>query len=160
MNFDSAFDLLITHEGGFSNRPLSDDPGGATMYGVTEKVARANGYTGAMQDFTLAMAKDIYRRQYWDACKCDQMPEAVRYPLFDAAVNSGAGQSIKWLQASAGVKADGIIGQMTLTSVAVADADRLVKQMLGRRLAFLTGLPNWQANARGWSRRVASIMQM
>ena len=160
MNFDSAFDLLITHEGGFSNRPLSDDPGGATMYGVTEKVARANGYTGAMQDFQLNTAKDIYRRQYWDACKCDQMPEAVRYPLFDAAVNSGAGQSIKWLQSSVGVKADGVIGPMTLASVAAADADRLAKQMLGRRLSFLTGLSNWQANARGWSRRVASILQM
>ena len=44
MDFPTAFDLLITHEGGFSNHP--DDPGGATMYGVTEAVARANGYTG------------------------------------------------------------------------------------------------------------------
>lgn len=160
MNFDTAFDLLITHEGGFSNRPLSDDPGGATMYGVTEKVARANGYTGRMQDFTLAMAKDIYRRQYWDACRCDEMPDAVRYPLFDAAVNSGVSQAIKWLQGAAGVKADGIIGPMTLTSVNLADTDRLTRQMLGRRLSFLTSLPNWVANARGWSRRVATILQM
>lgn len=160
MNFDAAFDLLITHEGGFANRPLSDDPGGATMYGVTEKVARANGYTGAMQDFSLAQAKDIYRRQYWDACKCDQMPEAVRYPLFDAAVNSGPGQAAKWLQSAAGVKSDGAIGQMTLSAVQLADPDRLAKQMLGKRLSFMTGLPNWSANARGWSRRVASILEM
>ena len=95
MNFPEAFDLLITHEGGFSSHP--DDPGGATMYGVTEKVARAEGYTGAMRNFSLNDAKTIYRKNYWDACRCDLMPDQLRYPLFDAAVNSGPGQSIKWL---------------------------------------------------------------
>ena len=95
MNFDTAFDLLITHEGGFSNHP--DDPGGATMYGVTETVARANGYQGAMKDLTLDFAKRVYKTMYWDTCRCDDMPDAVRYSLFDAAVNSGPSQAIKWL---------------------------------------------------------------
>jgi lysozyme family protein len=160
MNFDAAFDLLITHEGGFSNRPLSDDPGGATMYGVTEKVARANGYTGRMQDLTLNFAKQVYRKQYWDACQCEAMPESIRYPLFDAAVNSGPGQAIKWMQAAAGVKADGVIGPMTKSAVAVSNHAVLRQQMIGRRLAFMTGLSNWPANARGWSRRIASLLQM
>ena len=160
MNFDQAFDLLITHEGGYSNRPLSDDPGGATMYGVTERVARANGYQGAMQDFTLAMAKDIYRKQYWDACKCDQVPSALRYALFDGAVNSGPGQAIKWLQSAVGVKVDGAIGPMTLHAVAVADPAITAKQMLGKRLRFMTELKNWTANSRGWARRIAAILEM
>ena len=81
----NIFDLLITHEGGFSNH--FDDPGGATMYGVTEVVARAEGYTGPMQGLSLDFAKSVYRKRYWDACRCDQMPDALRYPLFDAAVN-------------------------------------------------------------------------
>ena len=118
MNFETAFDLLITHEGGFSNHP--DDPGGATMYGVTEQVARAEGYTGAMRDLPLSFAKQVYRKRYWDACRCDQMPDALRYPLFDAAVNSGPGQAIKWLQAAVGVKADGAIGPVTQQAVNMA----------------------------------------
>ena len=160
MNFDTAFDLLISHEGGFSNRPLSDDPGGATMYGVTEKVARANGYTGQMQDLTLDFAKSVYRKQYWDACQCDAMPDALRYPLFDAAVNSGPGQAIKWLQSAIGVKADGVIGPMTRQAANMASPQIVRQQMIGKRLAFMTRLDNWSANAKGWSRRIASILEM
>lgn len=160
MNFDTAFDLLITHEGGFSNRPLSDDPGGATMYGVTEKVARSHGYQGAMQDFTLKMAKAIYQDDYWDACKCDNMPDSIKYPLFDAAVNSGVNQAIKWLQSSVGVKSDGVIGQMTLHAVNMAAPQVVRQQMIGKRLRFMTDLKNWPANARGWSKRIASLLEM
>ena len=160
MNFETAFDLLISHEGGFSNRPLSDDPGGATMYGVTEKVARANGYTGQMQDLTLDFAKSVYRKQYWDACQCDAMPDAMRYPLFDAAVNSGPGQAIKWLQSAIGVKADGVIGPMTRQAANMASPQIVRQQMIGKRLAFMTRLDNWSANAKGWSRRIASILEM
>ena len=157
MNFDTAFDILITHEGGFSNHP--DDPGGATMYGVTEAVARANGYTGRMRDFTLNQAKAIYRKQYWDACQCDAMPEPVKYPLFDAAVNSGPGQAIKWLQAAAGVKADGVIGPMTRQAVSHLDHYALSQAMIGRRLRFMTDLKNWPSFSKGWARRIAAILE-
>ena len=160
MNFDKAFDLLLTHEGGFVHRPVSDDPGGATMYGITEKVARANGYTGKMQDLTLDFSKSVYRKLYWDACQCDQMPDAIRYPLFDAAVNSGPGQAVKWLQSAIGVKVDGVIGPMT-RQAANMSAPMVVRQhMIGKRLAFMTRLDNWSANAKGWSRRIASILEM
>lgn len=158
MRFEDAFDHLITFEGGFSNHP--DDPGGATMYGVTEAVARANGYTGHMRDLSLDQAKAIYRKNYWDACQCDAMPDPLKYPLFDAAVNSGAGQSIKWLQAAAGVKADGAIGPMTRQAVNMAAPQVLRQQMIGRRLRFMTELKNWQTFAKGWSRRVAAILEM
>ena len=157
MNFDTAFDTLITHEGGFSNHP--DDPGGATMYGVTEAVARANGYTGHMRDFKLDQAKAIYRKQYWDACQCEVMPEPIKYPLFDAAVNSGPGQAIKWLQGAAGVKADGAIGPMTRQAVSLLDPYALCKAMVGRRLRFMTELKNWPSFSKGWARRIAAILE-
>ena len=160
MNFDTAFDLLISHEGGFSNRPFADDPGGRTMYGITERVAKENGYIGRMQDLSLDFAKSIYRKQYWDACQCDNMPDALKYPLFDAAVNSGAGQSIKWLQSSVGVKVDGYIGPVTLQSVNESNHFIVRQQMIGKRLSFMTKLYNWSSNSRGWSQRIASILEM
>ena len=158
MNFDTAFDLLITHEGGFSNHP--DDPGGATMYGVTEAVARAEGYTGAMRDLTLDFAKQVYRKRYWDACRCDQMPDVLRYPLFDAAVNSGPGQAIKWLQSAVGVKADGAIGPVTQQAVNMAAPQPTRQKMIGNRLRFMTQLSNWPSFSKGWARRIAAILEM
>ena len=158
MNFDTAFDLLITHEGGFSNHP--DDPGGATMYGVTETVARANGYQGAMRDMPLSFAKQVYKTMYWDTCRCDAMPDVLRYPLFDAAVNSGPGQAIKWLQAAVGVKVDGAIGPVTQQAVNMAAPQVLRQKMIGNRLRFMTELKNWPSFSKGWARRVASILVM
>ena len=158
MDFSRAFDLLITHEGGFSNHP--DDPGGATMYGVTEAVARAEGYTGAMRDLTLDFAKQVYRKRYWDACRCDQMPDQLRYPLFDAAVNSGPGQAIKWLQAAVGVKADGAIGPVTQQAVNMAAPQPTRQKMIGNRLRFMTQLSNWPSFSKGWARRISAILEM
>ena len=158
MDFQTAFDLLITHEGGYNNHP--DDPGGATMYGITEKVARANGYTGPMRDLTLDFSKSIYRKSYWDACRCDQMPDTLRYPLFDAAVNSGPGQAIKWLQSAVGVKADGAIGPVTQQAVNMAAPQPTRQKMIGNRLRFMTELANWPSFSKGWARRIASILEM
>ena len=157
MNFETAFDLLITHEGGFSNHP--DDPGGATMYGVTEVVARAEGYTGPMRELTLDFAKSVYRKRYWDACRCDQMPDALRYPLFDAAVNSGPSQAIKWLQSAVGVKVDGALGPVTQQAVNMAAPQPTRQKMVGNRLRFMTNLSNWPSFSKGWSRRIAAILE-
>ena len=158
MNFETAFDLLITHEGGFSNHP--DDPGGATMYGITEVVARAEGYTGPMRELTLDFAKQVYRKRYWDACRCDQMPDVLRYPLFDAAVNSGPGQAIKWLQSAVGVKVDGAIGPVTQQAVNMAAPQPTRQKMIGNRLRFMTQLSNWPSFSKGWARRIAAILEM
>ena len=158
MDFQTAFDLLITHEGGFSNHP--DDPGGATMYGVTEVVARAEGFTGPMRDLTLDFAKSVYRKRYWDACRCDAMPDQLRYPLFDAAVNSGPSQSIKWLQSALGVKADGALGPMTQQAANVCFPQVVRQKMIGARLRFMTNLANWPSFSKGWARRIAAILEM
>ena len=154
MNFDQAYDLLIKHEGGFSNHP--DDKGGATMYGVTEQVARQNGYTGAMKDLTQSFAKIIYRKLYWDAVSAEQLPDEVRYAVFDAAVNSGTGRAIKWLQQAVNEKQDGVIGSMTLRAVRQSRPSVTAARINGIRLTFMTNLSNWPAFGKGWARRIAS----
>ena len=158
MDFQTAFDHLITFEGGYSDNPA--DKGGKTRYGITEVVARENGYTGDMRELPLATAKEIAKTKYWNSCQCDSMPDALRYPLFDAAYHSGPSQSIKWLQSAAGVKADGVIGPITRQSVNMA-APQIVRQaMLGARLRFLTNLSSWPSFAKGWARRIAAILEM
>ena len=46
--FDKAWEETGRAEGGFVDDP--DDSGGATNWGITEKVARKQGYTGHMRD--------------------------------------------------------------------------------------------------------------
>jgi len=153
VNFERAFEKLMDHEGGFVDHPK--DPGGATRYGITQRVARANGYEGDMRNLPLSEAKRIARKDYWDAVRADEMPDAVRFDLFDAAYNSHPTQATKWLQRAAGAADDGIIGPKTLLAVRMADPHKLAARFNGHRLRFLADLKTWPTFGRGWARRVA-----
>lgn len=155
--FDQAFDKLLGHEGGFSDH--KDDPGGATMLGITEAVARANGYTGPMGQLTVAVAAKIYKQQYWDTVRADDLPPSIRYHVFDAAVNSGVGQATKWLQRAVGVPDDGRIGTVTINAVWAAPPDAVIRRMNANRLRFMTDLKNWPSFSRGWARRIADLLE-
>jgi lysozyme family protein len=158
MNFDQAFDILLGHEGGYSNNPF--DPGGETNWGITVAVARVHGYTGSMRSLSKSTAKDIYRKDYWDAIRADELPELIRYAVFDAAVNSGVKQSAKWLQQASGATPDGIIGPKTLAAVRAMDQQELLRKLLAQRLQFFTNLKTWDSFGKGWARRIASLLEM
>jgi len=155
MTFDEAFTKLLGHEGGYSNHP--NDPGGETMWGVTKRVAVANGYRGPMRDLKVEFAKQIYRKSYWDAVYADLLPEGVRYAVFDAAVNSGPKQAIKWLQKALEVDDDGVIGPQTKKALQSAD-NALEGRFLGHRLLFMSNLKNWDSFSEGWAKRIAQIL--
>jgi lysozyme family protein len=152
-HFDQAFEALIGNEGGYSNHP--DDPGGATNWGITEKVAREYGYTGSMKDLSQDTAKDIYRHLYWLGA-FDRLPYSVAFQLFDGAVNSGVTQSVKWLQQALGVTDDGILGPITMRTAIEMNPWRLTIKYNAIRLDFLTDLKTWPAFGKGWARRIAN----
>ena len=157
MKFDDAFTKLLGHEGGYSDHKA--DTGGATMWGVTEAVARAAGYAGDMRDLPQDAAKRIYRAQYWTPMQLDKMPEVLRYPLFDAAVNSGCNQATKWLQRALGVVDDGKIGPVTLGTANFQLPQGIASRLAGHRLEFMTNVKSWESFGKGWARRVASILK-
>jgi lysozyme family protein len=157
VNFDRAFDILLGHEGGFVAD--SRDPGGATRWGVTQRVALQEGYTGDMRVFPVEMAKTIARKRYWDAVKADDLPEALRFSVFDAAYNSGPPQAIRWLQRALDVVDDGLMGPTTLAAANACDPVKTAAVMNGERLDFLTSLPTWGHFSRGWARRIASNLK-
>lgn len=154
MNFRHAVQIVLAHEGGFVDHPR--DPGGATNYGITERVARRHGYNGDMRELPLDTAREIYRMSYWVPIRGDDLPDALRLPVFDAAVNSGVRRAAQWLQKLVGAKRDGIIGPLTLAAVRRHEPERLAARYAGRRLMFLTHLEHFNAFGRGWVRRVAS----
>ena len=157
MNFDTAIKHVLEVEGDFSDH--KDDPGGATRFGITEAVARRAGYRGDMRELPLDLAKRVYRHEYWDAVRADELPAGIRLVMFDAAVNSGTGQAVRWLQRAVGVVDDGVIGPRTLAAVGALSADSVRMRVLAQRLRFMAGLPNWPAFSRGWARRVCDLLE-
>jgi lysozyme family protein len=158
-NFDKCLQLVLVHEGGFADH--EDDPGGATMKGVTLATFRrffGNDRTvNDLRNITQAQLGTIYRAGYWDKCRCDQLPSGVDYCVFDAAVNSGPGRAVIWLQAAVGAVRDGGIGPQTLTKVAVNEPRNIINGMCDQRMAFLRRLRTFAVFGRGWTRRVAQV---
>lgn len=153
MNFDTAFDKLIAHEGGFVDHP--SDPGGATNFGISQR-----SYPGEdIRNMTLERAKLIYRRDFWGPAGCEALPEAIRFDLFDMAVNSGVSRAVKTLQRAVQEREDGIIGPRTLQAVTSMQGSRLVARFNGVRLNYMAGLHNWPAFSRGWAKRIAANLQ-
>jgi lysozyme family protein len=119
---------IIEIEGGYVNDP--DDSGGETKYGITKRVAVANGYTGDMKDLPYDLAFEIYEERYWNRMKLDPISaasEEVAMELADTAINMGVTRAGKFLQRSlnalnnrerhyADLIVDGRIGMATLTA--------------------------------------------
>lgn len=152
MSFDLAFTRLMGSEGGYSNH--SSDPGGETMWGITAKVARANGYQAEMRSLTKEKAKEIAKKVYWDPLKCDQMPFAVAFQVFDGSYNSGPDQSARWLQRALGVADDGKIGPITLAKLKAEDPARIAAEYISQRGHFMTKLSTWSTFGKGWANRL------
>lgn len=157
MNFDQAFDRLIGHEGGYVNHP--NDPGGETNWGITLRTAREAGYTGTMRALTRQEAKAIYREAYWNRSKADQYDGAIAFQLFDAAVNHGIGQGIRFLQRAVGVADDGAVGPVTLAAVRAMSVTDVLARFNAERLDFYTKLTTWPTFGKGWARRVAGNLR-
>lgn len=158
--FERAFALLSAHEGGYVNHPK--DPGGATNRGVTQRVydayrRRAGRAAQSVRHISDAEVVEIYRAQYWDAIRAEDLPRGVAYCVFDAAVNSGAGRAAKWLQAEIGAGRDGVVGNETIGLAGQVDPAALIDRYCDRRLAFMRRLKHWPTFAGGWTRRVAEV---
>lgn len=99
MSIDAMIEGIISREGGYVNHP--SDPGGATNWGITQRVARANGYRGDMRQLPKATAISIYRREYIEKpgfLPVAEIDLAVAEELIDSGVNAGQKRAALWLQ--------------------------------------------------------------
>lgn len=160
-NFAEALQHVLKDEGGFVNHP--EDPGGMTNLGCTKAVWEE--WCGhpvdekAMRNLKPTDVAPLYKRKYWDKVKGDELPSGVDYMVFDAAILSGPGRAVKWLQACVGTEPDGAIGPKTLAAVRAADVKELIDDYSKRRLSFLMDLKHWPTFGKGWTRRVAGVAE-
>jgi lysozyme family protein len=169
-NLPTALKLTFGHEGGLSTD--RSDPGNwstgktgqgvfvGTKYGVTGRVLGAHRKLNRSATFeevkalTLEEASDIYRQGYWGPARCDDLPSGLDFAVFDFAINSGVSRAVRSLQAVLKVKADGVVGPVTLQAVSQRQTAPLIEAYIAERMRFLQTLRNWPNHGRGWTIRV------
>jgi len=159
--YNQALSAVLREEGGKVDDPR--DPGGRTNQGIIQRVydtyrqrkglAKRDVYV--MDD---AERDEIYRQSYWNLIKGDDLPPGIDLATLDGAVNSGVSRGVKWLQQALGVPADGVIGPATLHAAQTAsEPEKVIIDMMDRRLAFVKSLKTWKTFGKGWSARIRRI---
>jgi lysozyme family protein len=165
-NWNKSFELMLKSEGGFSDdtrdngNKLPDGRPGSTMLGVTQY--NWEHWTGhqvtheQMRKLTPADVKPFYKKKFWDACRCNDMPQGIDYLVFDFAVNAGVGRSAKTLQSVVDATPDGAIGPLTLAAVAKQSEIELIDNFSAAKLDFYLSLNNPTYEA-GWINRIKHV---
>ncbi len=111
-----------------------------------------------MRNLSAKTARAILEARYAMPIYYDQLPAGLDYALLDFAVNSGPRRAIKELQQSMQeVKADGVMGGMTLKAILKYDPKGLIRALASQRLSFLKNLSNYWKFGKGWKRRVNTV---
>jgi lysozyme family protein len=157
--FPHALAVVLKHEGGWSDHP--QDPGGATMRGVTLKtfseVLGRPATKEELRQITDEQLRKIYRGRYWNAACADQLPAGLDLVVFDMAVNAGPRRAVRMLQALLGVTTDGAVGPRTLAAVGLHDPGTLIQEYSHERRSYYRSLSTFQTFGRGWLRRVEEV---
>lgn len=159
MDFDKAFARLISHEGGYSDD--SKDPGnwtggkvGVGLLKGTKFGIAANTYGHLdIKNLTLEQAKAIYLEDFWAIL--GKAHPAVKFQLFDAAVNHGQSNAIRILQRAVKVADDGAWGKVSQAALDAMDYQDVLLRFLAYRLKFWASLQKFDTYGRGWTNRGA-----
>jgi|TARA_Y100000114_G_scaffold115045_1_gene109102 lysozyme family protein len=158
-NYNECLKIILMHEGGYVNHPK--DPGGETNLGVTKRVYEEWGGTKEMKDLTVEDVEPIYKKNYWDKIKGDDLPDGLDLCVFDFGVNAGPGRAAKFLQKLLGVTQDGGIGPQTLGALQsaigedkVTQTREMIEKYQSMRQEYYEGLSTFDTFGKGWTRRV------
>jgi lysozyme family protein len=160
-NYDFAFEKIVGHEGGFTNSRHDRGNWTSGEIGVGELRGTKYGISAMaypdldIKSISLELAKDIYQVDYWNRIRGDALPDGVDVFIFDAAVNQGVRDAVKFLQHGAGVTVDGIIGPQTMAGVQNTDTWHLLSEASARRMHDYMLLDSLDDRyGLGWSRRL------
>ena len=181
-SFDAAVRYTFRNEGIWSDDP--DDPGGATMYGISLRLARSLGdldgdgkldldldHDGDVDEadmrlLTPQIAVETYKKIFWDPYNYNRLPLAVAIKAFDFGVNMGSKQSHKILQQSVRAASslrlieDGILGKRSLEAIRACDDKALLASYRAHAAGFYQMLafkrPRSRKYLNGWLNRAYS----
>lgn len=152
MDFYEAIAHIIELEGGYVNDPR--DPGGETKYGISKRAYPDED----IKNLTVERARDIYRRDYWDKIRGNDLPQRMAYYMLDAAINQGVKASITMLQEVLKVKVDGVIGPMTIKAANSGNPE-LPALYMARRAIRYANTNNFNVYGNGWMKRLFLVAE-
>lgn len=157
-----ALPFVLAYEGGYSDDP--HDPGGKTMKGIIQRVydgyRRSKGLpTQWVKYIRDAEVEEIYKLNYWDQVRGDQLPDGVDLVVMDFGVNSGPPRAIMEAQRVLGLRIDGMLGPATLDALQRVDAAWFIKAYVEARRRFLRALSTFWRFGKGWLSRCAAVEQ-
>ena len=163
-NFEKSLQYVLASEGLFTDNPL--DSGGATMKGITldtYRLFKKNTHLtpNDLKNISDADISTIYLNQYWNACRCSELPSGIDYCVFDASVNMGYGRATKILQESCGATPDGALGSISMALIRQSDRNLLIKTFSEKKEAFYKSIvankPSQSIFLKGWLARIESV---
>ena len=160
-NWEKSLEVILHHEGGYVNHPK--DPGGETNMGVTKRVYEDFGGTKDMKELTKEDVEPIYKKNYWDRVKGDDLPDGLDLMIFDFAVNAGTGRAAKFIQKLVNTTVDGGIGPNTLGKikeyVVTYGIEETITSYALMRQNYYESLSTFDTFGRGWTRRVSEVTE-
>ncbi len=162
MSFDLAFDRLIGNEGGFQDNPKDRGNWTSGRVGVGQLKGTKYGISAMtyphlnIKRITLAQAKVIYFRDWWEKIGADELDFSITYQLWDFAINSGMETAVRALQRAIDVAEDGYIGEVTLDKIQEFSVYEVLFKFHAIRLRYYTRLTRWDEFGKSWANRVAN----
>jgi hypothetical protein len=140
--FQRALEFVLRWEGGWADNP--NDPGGATMQGITlgtfTRWRHAAGMGTPTKDDLRNIRADerdaIYYQWYWLASGAHELAWPLALGVFDTAVNAGVGRAAQML----------------------GDSDGNLLRYMGLLIDWYTRIPNWEHFGKAWIRRRADLL--
>lgn len=167
IGFDKAMEFVFKWEGGLCED--KNDRGGITNYGVSLaflKTVKPDATREDIINMTKDDAADLFYKNFWLPCHCDELPDRIAFVVFDTAVNTGVKQASKFLQRVIGVKDDGVIGKDTLAAVDEMfmdyemSEDFMVAEYMKKRAQFYKDIvkkrPSQEVFLKGWLNRTSA----
>ncbi len=148
-----------------------EDKGGPTKYGITQATLanwRGRDITaGDVRRLTREEADAILRANYYNICRCGEMPERTAAVVYNGAVLHGPRRSVEFLQRAfndlgmtvdgAPLEVDGDIGRLTIAAARQTDAGALAKAYMDIQDTYFRQLSNFDTFGAGWLNRLAAL---
>ena len=156
--FDEIIEVTLHHEGGYVHDPT--DLGGETNFGIAKRF-----YPDVdIKNLTKDGAKEIYKKDYWDKNKVDDLPDDLKHIFFDMCVNQGKSRGVKILQRAAnakgaGLKVDGGLGPKTIAAISESNVelDRVRAYRVKYYADLVTRKPDLEKFYYGWYKRALEV---
>jgi lysozyme family protein len=159
--FNQAFAELIGNEGGYKCEATdrmdwtSGTCGVGVLRGTNYGISAGTYPSLDIRNLSLDQAREIYKREWWDRFKGDELPYELGFQVFDSEVNHGKKMGVKFLQRALGIVDDGYFGPATAAALAGKDEDKIIMRFLAIRMRYFTSIKTWDEYGRGWANRVA-----